>query len=488
MDKISVDDATYALDVLRSQLEPIRSYMDDDSIQEIMVNSANDVWIERGGEMIKVDVRLSDIAIRASIKALAGANNKDIAPVLDCRMPGYRIAAAMSPVGINGNALCIRKHARSVRTLASYTESGVFTLGSGKERHHDIPVRPMREDMSTNPESVERMLRWIVLAKKNIIIAGSTGSGKAQPLDAKVLTPTGFVNMGDVRAGDLVRTPDGGESRVIGVFPQGEKEIYRVTTDDGRKTECCVDHLWKVRTLSRDWFVTPLSGVLAENEFGLGLVEIPVADGRGRAKIVSIESVGFKEAQCIAIDHPDQLYITDDYVVTHNTTFMNALLAEIPGDQRVITIEDTHELQVVSPNHVCLETMEPAGVDIRRLVRLSLRFRPDRVVVGEVRGQEAYDLLDVMNTGHSGGACSLHADSPLLALARLESMVRMHPDAQNLPLSALRIQIANTFNFVIYCSRHKGVRGPEAIAEVKGVRDGEYVIDTIFNRNTHAYA
>lgn len=334
----------HALRVLRSQLTPIEPYLDDSTVQEVMVNSPNEVWIERSGDMIRLnDIQLSDVNIRAAIKALAGANEKDVHPVLDCRMPGYRIAAALSPVGIKGNAICIRKHARSMRPLSSYTESGVFDLHAPWESHADnLLPRPMREEMAASPQAVEMMLRWIVHSKKNIMVVGSTGSGK--------------------------------------------------------------------------------------------------------------------------------------------TTFMNALLAEIPPDQRLVTIEDTAELQISLPNHVALETSEAHNVDIRKLVRLSLRFRPDRVVVGEVRGQEAYDLLDVMNTGHSGGACSLHADSAALALARLESMVRMHPDAQNLPLSALRTQIANTFNFIIYCSRHKGRRGPEAIAEVKGVRDGEYLIDTIFDR------
>lgn len=339
----------YALKVLRSHLSPLMSFMDDASVQEIMVNGENDVWIERGGDMQKVDLSeigvISDVNIRAAIKALAGSNNKDTAPVLDCRMPGYRIATALPPVAIKGPSICIRKHARSLITLDSYTKSGVFDLSGHWESHSShVPPRPMREDFSKDPQAVEDMLRWIVLSKKNIVIAGSTGSGK--------------------------------------------------------------------------------------------------------------------------------------------TTFMNALLGVIPEHERLITIEDTHELQISLPNYVGLETAEAHGIDIRRLVRLVLRFRPDRVVVGEVRGQEAYDLLDVMNTGHSGGACSLHADSPMLALARLESMVRMHPDAQNLPLEALRTQISNTFNFVIYCSRYKGRRGPEAIAEIKGLKeDGTYHLDTIFDRS-----
>ncbi len=164
------------------------------------------------------------------------------------------------------------------------------------------------------------------------------------------------------------------------------------------------------------------------------------------------------------------------------TTLLNALIAEMSVDDRIITIEDTAELQVAAPNHVALEANAEHEITIRNLVRLSLRMRPDRIVVGEIRGAEAYDLLDALNTGHSGGFCTMHADSALMALTRLESMVRMHPDAANLPLEALRSQIANTFKFVVHAARRNGVRGPDEIVELSGVRNGDYVANTVFSR------
>lgn len=169
------------------------------------------------------------------------------------------------------------------------------------------------------------------------------------------------------------------------------------------------------------------------------------------------------------------------------TTLLNALIAEIAAaegskDDRILTIEDTAELKVESPNHVALEANAEHEVTIRNLVRLALRMRPDRIVVGEIRGAEAYDLLDALNTGHSGGFCTMHADSALMALTRLESMVRMHPDASNLPLESLRSQIASTFRFVVHAARRKGMRGPDEIIELLGVRDGEYLARTAFSR------
>lgn len=318
-----------ALAMFKANLQALGEYMDDPSVQEIMVNRADDIWIERGGDMHKIDVQIPPTNIEAAVRALASANDKDVNKVLDCRMPGYRIAAAMKPVAINGSAICIRKHARSLRALDDYLDDGGF----GKLAADYLPERgliaPPADEVSRGGQPLADYLRWTVLARRNIVIVGSTGSGK--------------------------------------------------------------------------------------------------------------------------------------------TTFLNALLTLVPHTQRVVTIEDTAELRVTTPNYVGLEAMPDLGVSIRALVRLSLRFRPDRIVLGEVRGPEAYDLLDAMNTGHAGGACSLHADSPLMGLSRLESLVRMNPDAQNLPLSGLRQQIADTVGCVIYCSRRGKRRGPEQVLEVNGV-------------------
>lgn len=327
----------FALNQFRSHLRAVGPYLDDPGVQEIMLNRPDDIWIEAGGEMHRVDVpAITDVNMRSAVKALAGANHKEVQPALDCRMPGYRIAAALPPVGIKGPAICIRKHSNSNRTLDDYR--GAFVAGRLSEvaRQNDEPKVDPRD-----PSQVMGYIKWLVTAKKNILIAGATGSGK--------------------------------------------------------------------------------------------------------------------------------------------TTFLNAVLALIPSDERLLTIEDTAELQIHTPNAVSFESAPDQGVNIRTLVRLALRFRPDRIVVGEVRGAESYDLLDALNTGHSGGACTMHADSAELALHRLESMVRMSPDTANLPLPALRQQIANTFTAVIYCAHRGAVRGPERIVRLLGANETGYVTRTVFD-------
>lgn len=167
------------------------------------------------------------------------------------------------------------------------------------------------------------------------------------------------------------------------------------------------------------------------------------------------------------------------------TTLLNALLDLIPKHERVVMIEDTAELQTRVPNYVSLEANPSTfGVDVRALVRLSLRIRPDRIIVGEVRGAEAFDLLDALNTGHNGSAVSFHSNSSELAIPRLESMLRMAPETQNWPLADLRRQIAATFQYVVHAQRVGESRGPREIREILGVdpATGHYITRLLFSK------
>jgi pilus assembly protein CpaF len=330
----------HALLVFRDSLHELRPYFDDLSVTEIMVNRYNDIWIEKRGVVTHVDVVLNPVKVRSAVNALASANAKDVRAVLDCRMPGVRIAAAMEPVAIRGTAICVRKHTSSDRALDDYVGDDSFGVGAWKGEEH--VGAPDEAAVRGGGQALADFFRWAVQQRYNIAVAGATGSGK--------------------------------------------------------------------------------------------------------------------------------------------TTLLNALLAEIPVGERVLTVEDTAELRVRTPNHISFEAAPDLGVSVRSLVKLALRFRPDRIVVGEVRGAEAYDLLDAMNTGHSGGGCSFHANSARMALTRLESMVRMNPDAANLPLMSLRQLIADTIRFIVFCSRHGGRRGPEQVLDVQGVdRDGNYMTKVIFD-------
>ncbi len=156
------------------------------------------------------------------------------------------------------------------------------------------------------------------------------------------------------------------------------------------------------------------------------------------------------------------------------TTLLNALAALLPNDERIVTVEDTAELRLPHPHVVRLEARPatPDGigaVDIRRLVRNALRMRPDRIVVGEVRGPEALDMLWAMNTGHDGSLSTCHANSPVDALRRLEVMVLSA--GMDLPLAAVREQLAAAVDLVVQVAREAdGVRRVVAVGEVIDAR------------------
>ncbi len=163
---------------------------------------------------------------------------------------------------------------------------------------------------------------------------------------------------------------------------------------------------------------------------------------------------------------------------TGKTTLLNVLSAFIPSDERIITIEDAVELQLQQQHVVRLEARPPniegrGEITIRDLVRNSLRMRPDRIVVGEVRGAESLDMLQAMNTGHEGSISTLHANSPRDAVARMETLVLMA--GMDLPLRAIREQIASAIDIIVQISRHKdGVRRVTHITEVHGM-EGDIV-------------
>jgi pilus assembly protein CpaF len=152
------------------------------------------------------------------------------------------------------------------------------------------------------------------------------------------------------------------------------------------------------------------------------------------------------------------------------TTLLNALCHRLPAGERVVTVEDAAELRLPGEHVVRLETRPatPDGspaVPVRDLVRAALRMRPDRIVVGEVRGPEALDMLQALNTGHDGSLSSCHANGPADALRRIETMALT--GASELPLAAVREQLSGAIDLVVHVARHvDGRRRVAAVAEV----------------------
>jgi len=166
------------------------------------------------------------------------------------------------------------------------------------------------------------------------------------------------------------------------------------------------------------------------------------------------------------------------------TTLLNVLSAFISNKERIVTIEDAAELQLRQEHIVRLETRPPniegkGAIRQRQLVINTLRMRPDRIIVGEVRGEEALDMLQAMNTGHDGSLTTIHANSPRDALSRLETMVAMAN--LNLPDKAIRRQVASAINVVVQVSRlSDGTRKVTSLAEITGMEGDIVTMQDIF--------
>lgn len=166
------------------------------------------------------------------------------------------------------------------------------------------------------------------------------------------------------------------------------------------------------------------------------------------------------------------------------TTFLNALSNYIPKEERIITIEDSAELQIRNiPNLVCMETRNAnvegcREITIRDLIRTSLRMRPDRIIVGEVRGGEAFDMMQCLNTGHDGSMSTGHANSSKDMLSRLENMILMGVE---IPLTAIRQQIASGIDIIIHLGRLRDKsRKVLEIAEVMGIAEDDIVLKPLY--------
>jgi pilus assembly protein CpaF len=169
---------------------------------------------------------------------------------------------------------------------------------------------------------------------------------------------------------------------------------------------------------------------------------------------------------------------------TGKTTTLNALSAFVPGDERIVTIEDAAELQLQQEHVITLEARPPniegqGEVKIRELVRNALRMRPDRIIVGEVRGAETLDMLQAMNTGHEGSLTTIHANSPRDALSRLETLVLT--GGVELPLRAIREQVASAFDVLVQIERLvDGSRRITNVTEVLGMESDVITLQDIF--------
>lgn len=202
-----------------------------------------------------------------------------------------------------------------------------------------------------------------------------------------------------------------------------------------------------------------------------------------------------------ALTHEDAQFITENFINKNpasnliivgatgsgKTTYANAFLKKIPHHQRVVTIEEVEELQCQVPNLLRLLVNEQAKITARTLVQATLRFRPDRVIIGESRGDETFDVIRLFNTGHAGSLTTIHASSAKLGLDVIEMMYQMSlPDNAQIPTDVVRQYIAGAVQLILYVDRsyqllsdgtQKSIRTVKEIVKVEGVKNGNYVLE-----------
>ncbi|MGZ4336354.1 MAG: CpaF family protein, partial [Gaiellaceae bacterium] len=201
--------------------------------------------------------------------------------------------------------------------------------------------------------------------------------------------------------------------------------------------------------------------------------------------LISFGSVSPKAAQFLAACVKGKLNVLiSGGTGTGKTTTLNAMSAFIPGDERIVTIEDAAELQLQQEHVITLESRPPniegqGEVRIRELVRNALRMRPDRIIVGEVRGPETLDMLQAMNTGHEGSLTTIHANSPRDALSRLETLVLTA--GVELPLRAIREQVSSAFDLLVQITRLvDGSRRISHVTEVLRMESDVITLQDVF--------
>jgi len=304
------------------------------------------------------------------------------------------------------------------------------------------PIQPLLDDPNVS-EIMVNGPKSVYIEKNGVLIkTGVTFENNDQVLRVidRIILPLGRRIDADTPTVDA-RLPDG--SRVNAVIPPVAIDGASITIRKFRKEKLSVQQLIQVGSLTE-----PMAEFL--RACVIGRLNIVISGGTGSGK----------------------------------TTLLNILSTMIPENERIVTIEDAAELQLQQDHVVRLETRpsntEGKGmVTIRDLVRNALRMRPDRIIVGECRGGEAFDMLQAMNTGHDGSLTTLHANTPRDALSRLETMVMMA--GLELPIKIIRQQVSSAIDLIIQQARLKGgERKITAITEVAGMEGDTIVLTDIF--------
>ncbi|MGK9452152.1 ATPase, T2SS/T4P/T4SS family [Acidithiobacillus caldus] len=437
--------------------EDICKAFEDPKVVEILLNDNGEVLVERHGQGIAplttmiASKAVNLLGLMASYRGTVVDRDH---PIVEGAMPPEflraRFAGCIPPL-TQAPTFAIRLPARSVFTLEDYVSRGILT-----DDQYDKITAAIRD-------------------RKNIIVSGGTGCfAKGHPI---LMFDGSIKAVEDVVVGDKVMGPDG-LLRVVKDVHCGIDEMVEIEPFNGPSFTINEGHSFAmIDTLDRssvpvrisftDWLFKRQAGfqLCYYRQTSDGIWYEPT-DIR-RAKFVGTGTYyGFE------VDHPDHLFVDGNFLVQGNsgkTTLLNACsdyVSRIAGlGQRIVAIEDTDELRITAPNVVKMLTDIDSGIDMTRLLKLTLRYRPDRIFVGEVRDGSALALLKAWNTGHPGGLATLHANNADAAIVRLDQL------CQEAGVPSQRHLIEEAVDVVIQIARDNSHPAGRRITELRFFND-----------------
>lgn len=487
---------------------PIEQFLEDRTVTKIIVNSPNEVFVERMGTVERTTKRFKDdqhlMRIIEKIARLVGSRIDRKVPMLDKTLPsGGRVRAKIPPLSARGPTLTIDKGPENPFKLLEQErqkeQARRTPLLALRERVMERVMRELDQDVYA-PEQRERLTQLIEqfidleAQQQNVVLSRAersqlhveilnelTGYGPLEPLLHNPEVTEIMVNgpyqvyveiRGRLELTDIKFRDDEHVMRIIEkiVAPIGRRIDERcpmvdARLPDGSRVNAVIPPIAlngpciTIRKFSRDPFTM--------------------------ADLINMGTLTPEAAQLLQAAVQARLSImVSGGTASGKTTTLNVLSSFISHNERIITIEDSAELQLRQEHVVRLEARPPniegeGEITIRQLVRNALRMRPDRIIVGEVRGPEALDMLQAMNTGHEGSMCTIHANSPREMLSRLETMVLMA--GVDLPVRAIREQIANAIDLIVHQARLRdGSRRVMYITEIVGMEGDVITMQDLF--------
>jgi pilus assembly protein CpaF len=486
---------------------PLEQFLNDPMVTSITVNGPSEMLVERMGSVQRVGMVFRDEEhlnrIIRKIARLLGARVDSRVPVLDKGFPeGGRVRIKVPPLVPTPTLTIDKGPENPFRSLKERQERSQWQQDALEHLRQTLQERLMQE-LDRDPTLIQQrdaLTRVLEAAFDEEVTARNLVLSRSEKVQLQISLINDILGYGPLQP--LLDDPEISEIMVNGphqiyVERKGKVELTGVRFRDEQHLMRIIEKILLPLGKRVDERVPMVDARLPDGS-RVNIVIPPIAlngpcvtirkfarDPFTMSDLIAFGTLTQEAAQFLQAAVQARLNIViSGGTGSGKTTLLNVLSAYIPNDERIITIEDTAELQLRQEHVVRLEARPPniegvGEVTIRDLVRNALRMRPDRIIVGECRGGEALDMLQAMNTGHDGSMTTIHANNPREAFARLETMVLMA--GMDLPVRAIREQIAGALDLIIQTQRMRdGSRKVVVISEVTGMEGDVIALQDIF--------